>query len=199
MKMNLMLKNISVAQMLEKASKKMTTEMSLEEKTQVMIGAYVKDVLECSEEVGHPLDLTYETVDKLPFALAAIYQGGLGSGEEEEQRAAISTAKHLAAYLFALAMNEHNCTLSSKRVRLPMMQPDSKEEPAWVNNTVRIQTGVKRPLDFFPAVLDATGLEYFPGKKPNLRIESAPVRRVYRSAIGVDLEDYGYPEMVFQG
>ncbi|MBQ9045132.1 MAG: hypothetical protein IJ112_04220 [Oscillospiraceae bacterium] len=199
--MELMLKNIKVAQMLESAGREIAPEMRMDEMAQIMLGGYVQDVLEYSEEAGYPLDLTYGTIDKLPFALAPLYRDRLGEGEGEaaEQKAAVATAKHLAAYLFALAMNEHNCVLSAKRVRLPMLQPDPKAEPAWVNNSVRIQTGMKRQMDFLPVVLDATGLDYFHGEKPHLHIEPGPIRRAYRSAIGVDLEDHGYPEMVFQG
>ena len=199
--MELMLKNIKVAQMLESASCEMTPEMRLDEMTQIMLGGYVQDVLEYSEAAGHPLDLTYGTVDKLPFALAPLYRDRLGEGEGEaaEQKAAISTAKHLAAYLFALAVNEHDCLIKVTRVGGPMMKRDPNAEPAWVNNTVRIQIGTDRRRDFLPAVLDATGLEYFPGEKPHLHIESAPIRRAYRVVTGVDLESRGYPEMVFQG
>ena len=47
--MELMLKNIRVAQMLESASCEMTREMRMDEMTQIMLGGYVQDVLECSE------------------------------------------------------------------------------------------------------------------------------------------------------
>lgn len=199
--MELMLKNIRVAQMLESASREMTPEMRMDEMTQIMLGGYVQDVLECSEAAGDPLDLTYGTVKKLPFALAQIYRDRLeeGEGEAAEQKAAVSTAKHLAAYLFALAVNEHDCPITTTSVGGPMMKRDPNAEPAWVNNTVRIQIGTDRKRDYLPAVLEATGLEYFPGEKPHLHIESAPIRRVYRVVTGVDLESHGYPEMVFQG
>lgn len=199
--MELMLKNIRVAQMLESASREMTPEMRMDEMTQIMLGGYVQDVLECSEAAGYPLDLTYGTVKKLPFALARIYHDRLeeGEGEAAEQKAAVSTAKHLAAYLFALAVNEHDCPIKVTRVGGPMMKRDPNAEPAWVNNTVRIQIGTDRRRDFLPVVLDATGLDYFPGEKPHLHIEPAPIRRVYRTVTGVDLESHGYPEMVFQG
>ena len=199
--MELMLKNIRVAHMLESASREMTREMRMDEMTQIMLGAYVQDVLECSEAEGYPLDLTYGTVKKLPFALARIYKDRLeeGEGEAAEQKAAVSTAKHLAAYLFALAVNEHDCPIKTTSVGGPMMKRDPNAEPAWVRNTVRIQVGSDRKRDFLPAVPEATGLEYFPGEKPHLHIESAPIRRVYRAVTGVDLERHGYPEMVFQG
>ena len=199
--MELMLKNIRVAQMLESASREMTREMRMDEMTQIMLGGYVQDVLECSEAAGYPLDLTYGTVDRLPFALAPLYRDRLGEGEGRavEQNAAVTTAKHLASYLFALAVNEHDCPIKVTRVGGPMMKPDPNAEPAWVRNTVRIQIGTDRRRDFLPVVLDATGLDYFPGEKPHLHIESAPIRRVYRVVTGVDLESYGYPEMVFQG
>ena len=96
-------------------------------------------------------------------------------------------------------MNEHDCPIKVTRVGGPMMKPDPNAEPAWVSNTVRIQIGSDRRREFLPAVLEATGLEYFPGEKPHLHIESAPIRRVYRVVTGVDLESHGYPEMVFQG
>ena len=199
--MELMLKNIRVAQMLESASREMTREMPMDEMTQIMLGGYVQDVLEYSEAAGYPLDLTYGTVKKLPFALARLYRDRLeaGEGEAAEQKAAVSTAKHLAAYLFALAVNEHDCAIKTTSVGGPMMKRDPNAEPAWVNNTVRIQIGSDRKRDFLPAVLEATGLEYFPGEKPHLHIEFAPIRRAYRAVTGVDLESHGYPEMVFQG
>ena len=199
--MELMLKNIRVAQMLESASREITPEMRMDEMALSMLGAYVQDVLNASEEMGNPLDLTYGTVDKLPLALAPLYRGRMGEGEGRavEQNAAVTTAKHLAAYLFALAVNEHDCPIKVTRLGGPMMKPDPNAEPAWVNNTVRIQIGTDRRRDFLPVVLDATGLDYFPGEKPHLHIESAPIRRVYRAVTGVDLESHGYPEMVFQG
>ena len=197
--MELVLKNVAVAQMLEKAGDKMTRQTSMDEAAQIMIGAYVQDVLEYSAEAGQLLDLTYGTVDKLAFSLAALYRTELGEGDAAEQRAAVTTAKHLAAYLFALAMNEHGCTLKATRAYLPVMKTTPADEPAWVNNTVRIRTGIVRQLDFLPAVLEATGLEYFPGERPHLHIEAAPIRRIYRDAVGVELQDHGYAEMIFQG
>ena len=197
--MELMLKNIRVAQMLESARREMTPEMRMDEMTQIMLGGYVQDVLEYSEAAGYPLDLTYGTVKKLPFALAPLYRSELGEGKAAEQRAAVTTAKHLAAYLFALAVNEHDCPIRTTSVGGAMMKRDPNAEPAWVRNTVRIQVGSDRKRDFLPAVLGATGLEYFPGEKPHLHIESAPIRRAYRVVTGVDLESHGYPEMVFQG
>ena len=70
--MELMLKNIRVAQMLESASREMTREMRMDEMAQSMLCGYVQDVLEHSEAAGYPLDLTYGTFDKLPLALAPL-------------------------------------------------------------------------------------------------------------------------------
>ena len=74
--MELMLKNIRVAQMLESASRELTPEMRMDEMALSMLGAYVQDVLNASEEMGNPLDLTYGTVDKLPLALAPLIFAG---------------------------------------------------------------------------------------------------------------------------
>lgn len=169
-----------------------------EQVCEAILSAYTLDVIFRAQEHQALLDCTYDTLDKLPIGLQGVLQTYL----KEKKRGSLnlivsSTVKSYAAYLFLLSVNEHDCHLHGKlKQRNALLVKPEKEDPLWMD-CVQILTGVKRELDFLPAVLEATTILDF-GKKKLVSFTAEPICKAYRLAIGVDLTKHGLANIVLE-
>ena len=66
---------------------------------QLMLVGYIWDLVDLSDKAGGGLDLTYETVNRLPVTMTYVYPYLLREEEMLPARARLDMAKKLASYL----------------------------------------------------------------------------------------------------
>ncbi len=154
---------------------------------------YAMDLIYSGARVGVSLDLTYATVKELPVALKCRYQEC--RKEYSAADSAGSLAKSLAAYLFALAMNLHDCRLKVTQVVSPLSTPTENREPMW--GVFRISAGFKKECDLLLPV--DRGIRFLgqPGRQM-LTIDVSHLIQAFKTAFCVDLRDYGLTNIVFE-
>ncbi len=151
-----------------------------------LIMGYVADMLRNSAEINRELDLSYDTVENITPTLNPRFRE-ICEMKNPRQSNALSLAKSLASYLFLLAMNEHNCTLKVNQMATAIIPASQNEGPLW-GGVLRIKTGIRRELDYLPAVIEGVQMLPVPSK-PLLMFTMNPVIRAYRSSTGIDLTD----------
>lgn len=157
-----------------------------------LIGTYVLDMLQSAWAAGKDLDFSYETLSDLPVAAASCYRRN--REDNPEPIAVGGTLKSLAAYFFALAMNEHG--LSWEVRQMPVLLNPSKppRDPLW--GVFRIQTGRNRKTDFLLPVSRGCQIKEVMGKRL-LTFDLAPLFREYKAVTGVDPEKHGLRSIAF--
>ena len=154
---------------------------------------YAMDLIYSGARVGVSLDLTYATVKELPVALKCRYQEC--RKEFSAADSAGSLAKSLAAYLFALAMNLHDCRLKVTQVVSPLSTPTENREPMW--GVFRISAGFKKECDLLLPV--DRGIRFLgqPGRQM-LTIDVSQLVQAYQDSFGIDLCEHGLTNIAFE-
>ena len=175
--------------------KKYYDDKTTQQNGEYLIGTFVLDLLRCGYRAGAALDLSYATVKSLPLAFGRSLREDTAAGKDL-QTAAEGVAKGLAAYLFALGVNEHDTRLTVTMKRTAFTTPDPDEGPLWAE-CMRITTGLKREKDFLIPALEGGSGSYHGGKGVML-LNVAPAIRAYKAAFGVDLSQYGLVDMALE-
>ena len=145
----LTIKNDDLAAIIGRLLKEESDQPALDGKTtqeqgEDLIGTYALDMLYSGLAVDKELDFTYGTLTELPVAVASSYRR-YKKGEHPDF-AVESTGKSLAAYFFALAMNEHGLAWDVRQMPVLLNAKNPPKEPLW--GVFRIQTGAKQKSDF---------------------------------------------------
>ena len=132
------------------------------------------------------VDFSYETIHNLPACLTSLYC--LQQTSYTAEKNADLVGRTIAAVLFGLAINEHNCSLRVKK---------KKEEPCW-GADLSFKVGVKREIDFLEAA--QTAIKSSPISVENgIFVEMTAPIKAYKSAIGVDLSKYKLSSFIING
>ena len=175
--------------------KKYYDDKSTQQNGEFLIGTFVLDLLRCSYRAGTVLDLTYATVKSLPLALGRSLREDTAAGKNL-RTAVEGVAKSLAAYLFALAMNEEGAKLKVAQRGTAFVRPGPEEGPLW-GPYLRITTGKNHEKDFLIPAMEGSSGVYRDGKGV-MQLSVGPIIRAYRAAFGVDLREYGLCDMMLE-
>ena len=165
-----------------------TTQEQFEE----MIGTYAMDIVYSGWAAGKDLDFSYKTLSDLPVAVASCYQ--VSRKDRPEELAVNATIKALASYFFALSMNEHGLPWNVRF--LPEKMRTNRLDPSNWGGVSRITTGKKHKADFLLPVLAGCKRNNLFGKKV-LSFDLAALFKEYKAVTGVDLEQHGLKNIVF--
>lgn len=135
-------------------------------------------------------DFTYETIKNVPAILTALYEMQKKFYNKEKNDEII--AKTLACILYGLAMNEHGVGL--KVTGIP--KNTTKRTPFWAD-TLSIKLGIKKEVDFLEAALK--GIKMPLVIDGGLYIDTSLLIKAYKSAMGVDLSEYGLGNIIIAG
>ena len=142
---------------------------------------------------GIQLDMTYQTVDRLPTAIAELYifhrMGGVYQNEPVKRIGLVE--KTLAAYLTLLAMNEHGYSMRVRDYLSDLRKGKKPEYPLWAE-MFSIMTGPHADVDLLPSCViahDRTGIYV---SRNGLRLNAEPIVEVYRFMSNVNLTKYGF-------
>lgn len=160
---------------------------SVQEQGEDLIGTYALDIIFSGWEAGKELDFTYDTLADLPVAVASCYRRNLKG--EHKLTAVDGTAKALAAYFFALAMNEHGYPWQVRKMSTQL------KDPLWAS-VLRITTGGKLKTDFLLPVYAGYRVNNLMGKNL-ISFDLVQLFREYKAVTGVDLEKHGLRSIVF--
>ena len=160
---------------------------SVQDHGENVIGTYALDIIFSGWEVGKELDFTYETLADLPAAVESCYRRDLRG--EHKLTALDGTTKALAAYFFALAMNEHGCFWQVRKMSMTI------KDPLWAD-VLRITTGEKLKTDFLLPVSAGCKVSDVMGKQ-RISFDLAALFREYKTATGVDLQEHGLRNIAF--
>lgn len=174
------------------------SKMSAEENAANILAGYwfslLNDAVMNHLPVEDWIDFSYETIDKLPIALAALYK--LQSESYSQKENAEIIAKTVAAVCYALAMNEHNCEFKVSTRRTKLTPPNAVLPPLWAD-AYSIETGIKESVDFLPPALKTINSPFEMEK--GIFISMRPIIRAYQRATGVNLEDYHIADIAING
>ena len=194
------LKNERLAAILDEAwafqtmspKKKQTYISSLkpndEELCESIVGSYALDVYMQGKMRGVHLNFSYETLESISAGIQGVFQGYREMGRDL-QRSGDLTARSYAAYLFLMAINEHDCHLHSRQIVSALRPQRPEDGPLWMDER-RILTGLRREEDFLLPVTEGLVTMNL-GSLQVLTIEAKPIVRAWKSAMGVDLSAYG--------
>ena len=132
------------------------------------------------------MDMTYETLENLPYVLNSLYKLQTEGYSHSENMEIL--AKTVAAYLYGLAMNEHGCRLIISEPSALLMNDPSNQPPLWAD-MISIRTGISRELDFLEPALQAL-------QRGKNTIALSPVIKAYKRATGVDLAQYNLKDIL---
>ncbi len=161
--------------------------LSKQQLAENVVGGFWYSFFECMMNDVRPemwFDFTYDTLDRLPATVIALYNRQRNAYSDEQNRLIIG--KTLAAVLIGLAMNEHGCEWSVGKLK-DRSQVGSQLD--WAADT-GIRIGTKEPTDFRTAGLSVV-------VQPPMEVENgayisvAPLVNAYKTAMGVDLARYG--------
>ena len=147
-----------------------------------MIATYAYDLLISGVNAGVKLDFSYQTLANLTSAVYPCFQGYAAQAPFEASVEGLT--KSIAAYLFALAMNEHGCEWEVRR--MPVLLNPSKPSPSPLWGVFRIQTGIQKKDDFLLSVNQGCKVIDGKGKRLLTFVNSVAIAS-YKSAVGVDL------------
>ena len=157
-----------------------------------LIGPYPLDIVNSGWAAGKDLDFSYDTLSDLPVAVASCYQ--VSRKDRPEELAVNATIKALASYFFALSMNEHGLPWNVRF--LPEKMRTNRLDPSNWGGVSRITTGKKHKADFLLPVLAGCKRNNLFGKKV-LSFDLAALFKEYKAVTGVDLEQHGLKNIVF--
>ena len=112
------------------------------------------------------------------------------------QDAAKGTARSYAAYLFMVAINEHDCRLRGEQVVSALRPLKEEDGQLWLNR-IHILAGIRREVDFLSAVMEGARIQNL-NKKHLVMFLADPVIEAYRSACRVDLGKHGLVNIVLE-
>ena len=184
----LTIKNDALGEILSRVIKEKPGEAEPDGKTDQEMG----ENLIAEYAVGTDMDFTYETLKDLPTAVSSCYRR-YRKGDHPEY-AIVGLMKSLAAYFFALAMNEHDMpweVLQGKGSSYASGQP---RETLW--GVFRIQVGKKRKADFLLPVIDGCQVVEN-AEKRLLIIDLTQLMREYKAVTKVDLKNKGVSNITF--
>ena len=193
----LLIKNDNLAAVINRLSEEKAKKPSFDGKTpqemgEDLVGTYAMDMLYSGLAVGLKPDFTYSTLKELPVAAASCYRR---NKEENPGPVAVEgTVKALAAYFFALAMNEHGFPWEVQQTPVLLNAAKAPKEPLW--GVFRIKTGGKQKTDFLLPVSAGCQVKDAMGKRL-LTIDLGPLKREYKAATGIDLEKHGLRNIAF--
>ena len=176
----------------EKTGKPIFDEKTPQEHGEDLIGTYALDMFYSGIDVGVDLNFTYAGLKDLPIAAKSCYER-YKKGDHPEF-AIGSTAKSLAAYFFALAMNEHGFLLNVRQMPVLMNAAKPPKDPLW--GVFRIQILGKKSADFLLPVSAGCGAKEIVGKML-ITFDLAMLFKEYKAATGVDLEKHGLRSIAF--
>lgn len=157
-----------------------------------IVGSYALDVFMHAHGNGVKLDFSYETLSGLSNGLQGVYHGYRRMGRDL-QRSGDLTARSYAAYLFLLAINEHDCHLHSQQIVSALRPQKPEDGPLWMDER-RIFTGLKRETDFL-LVSTESMVRIGLGTQQTVIFQAKPIIRAWRSALGEDLSAHGLEDM----
>ena len=163
-----------------------------QEQFEDMIGTYALDIVNSGWAAGKDLDFSYDTLSDFPVAVASCYQRS--RKDRSEDLAVNATIKALAAYFFALSMNEHGLPWDVRF--LPEKMRTNRLDPSIWGGVSRITTGKKHKADFLLPVLEGCQKKKLFGKKI-LSFDLAALFKEYKTVTGVDLEQHGLKSIAF--
>ena len=159
---------------------------------EMIISSYALDVFMHAHGYGVTLDYSYETLSNLGNGLQGVYHGYRRMGRDVK-RSGDLTVRSFAAYLFLLAINEHDCHLHSQQI-VNALHPQSPEDgPLWMDER-RILTGLRRETDFLLPATESLVLMGL-GAQQTAFFHVKPIVRAWKSAIGEDLSAHGLEDM----
>ena len=166
---------------------------STQELGENLVGAFALDMLKNGQSTDPVLDASYATLGSLQQAVALCYRGYRKSNNVSASVEA--TAQSLAAYFFALAMNEHGCAWEVSRMPVLLHSSTTAAKSLW--GVLRIRTGLTEKPDFLTPV--RAGCFAASRDKKRLAVfDLAPLRKAYRGAVGVDLREYGLRQLILE-
>ena len=185
----------------EKASEYCAKNEYPEEKMAMnILMGYLSSLCEITREYedkyeSHPtLDLTYGTVQHLPFMLAQQYFVYVGSESYTSDKAVEILNKTFAAYIMLLCMNEHDCMLEVQRRKdfnwiYNNIDPDETHVYSWSGFTVKV--GTKNKYDLLPEMSRVVKVT----ANGTLRIRISRVVEIYKRMCGIDLREKGLDDL----
>ena len=162
---------------------------------EVIIGSFLLDMLKAGYRIDVELNMTYTSIKLLPRVMQSYLQSLVDEGRSLNI-AADAAARGLAAYLFAVGINEHDTKLTVALKRTAFSKPAPDEGPLWAE-CLRITTGLKREKDFLISALEG-GSGVYRGGKGLMLMAIGPLIRVYKAAFSVDLSEYGLVDMAME-
>ena len=157
---------------------------------QRILAGYLQSLEEAVEASNLELDLTYDTVQNIPIALASLAITQQQAGYDLERNINV-TAKTFAAYLTLLAINNHN-------VRYDIEQFSNRNNVSKPNlwaDVFSLRLNFKKNSDFLPAVME--GIMDAPVLVENgFMIDTTSIRMAYKRITEVDLEEFGLSNII---
>lgn len=154
---------------------------------QLMLVGYIWNLVDLSDKAGGGLDLTYETVNRLPATMTYVYPYLLREEEMLPARARLDMAKKLASYLMVLACNMHGGEIHIQRPSTRSQQ--RKGQLALWANSLTMTVGPKQQVDLLPSCIHS-----FRAPKDSddgFIFEPRMLIAKYQRATGIDLQKYG--------
>ena len=147
-----------------------------------IIGGYLDSLFEIMTDSmisKQWIDLTYDNIERLPPVLMILYTFQSKVGYAHEKNVEL-IGKTLAAVMYGLAINEHNCDLRIVR---------GKKAPMWAD-MFNIYLEGKPDIDFLePALQTIRPLPF--GMTKGLMMDLKPIIESYKVVIGIDLAQHG--------
>ena len=168
-------------------------EMSNQEAGEKLISIFACDMLINAHKVGADLDFTYDTLKNLPFAARRCLQGYMESGVSFGA-CADSLARSLAAYIYCLSLNEHDCPWKVRQMKSML---SSQTLGPLLGGALCVTTGVNEKKDFLLAALSSSSIRVKDGTGYMMIFVSSIVK-AYKKAFGINLSDYGLVDMVLE-
>lgn len=168
-------------------------EMSNQEAGEKLIGIFAGEMLLNAHKVGTKLDFTYDTLKNLPFAARRCLQEYAESGTSFGA-CADYLARILAAYIYCLSLNEHDCPWKVRLANSKFSSPVS--EPLWAG-VFRVTTGINEKKNFLLDVMSGSEARV-KGGNGYMMIFISSIVKSYKKAFGIDLLEYGLVDMMLE-
>lgn len=162
------------------------SELGINKIGQSVTGAFISDLFSASAKSNTPLDLSYDTVNKLTSCAADIYKHNISVNKMEPEHAEKLFCRMVAAYLIYLCANEHDCELEVNK--LPYVPSATEDEKYWAS-CLEIRIGSESKVDFLASAIEGMnrGQQWY---------SVSPLVDSYKKATGVDLAEKGFCNIV---
>ncbi len=172
----------------------MAAEKGIHEYGRGVVGAFASDLLFRSAKSGHPLDLSYDTINEITVNALDTYRHNITENKMSETHARKLFCRMIAAYLMVLCANEHNCKLNIRQLN---EEPSWNEEEKYWASCLEIKIGNKSKVDFLGAAVE--GLRCNAVKNmltKQIWYSVSPIIEAYKKATGVNLAEMGFCDVV---